>query len=543
MSRQVRSAAGVLAFFTAAAVLMTWPQAAHLSSHVPAFDDPLLSIWRLSWIAHALATSPADLMNGNIFYPEPRTLAYTDAVLLQGFIAAPLILLGMPAVTVYNLLVLGSIALSGAAMCLLASRLTGRIHAGVVAGFIYAFVPFRFDHYLHLELHATVFLPLGLWFLDRAFEEPRWRDVAGFGASMVLQVLSGIYYTVFLATALVIAIPVRCWRLPRERRIVLLRRLAVVAVAAGIVVSPYLSVYVQNRGSVGERTTWDLRLWSATPVNYLATPADNLLYGRASDTLGAPERRLFPGLTALALAAAGVIGWHARKTSLLVIGASGFILSLGINTPVYAVLREIVFIYRGLRAPARASILVFLAVAALAAYGWAAILGRRPRASLAGTTAVLVVLTLEYATLNHLWLALPARPPDVARWLAAQPRSVVVEFPLPTSDSLDRIHDGLYMYASTFHWQPMLNGYSGFYPQSYIELIERMRGFPSEDTIVYLKQRQVDLILLHGSYMKPDRLGTVAAALAARHDVQPVAEFLGPNGPDLVFRLVRANAP
>ena len=36
------------------------------------------------------------------------------------------------------------------------------------------------------------------------------------------------------------------------------------------------------------------------------------------------------------------------------------------------------------------------------------------------------------------------------------------------------------MYASIFHWQPILNGYSGFYPRSYIELIEMMREFPSE---------------------------------------------------------------
>src|SRR5690606_37773332 len=58
----------VLFFFLAMAVAMPWPQAAHLATHVPAFDDSLLNIWRISWIAHALST-PATLVDTNIFHP------------------------------------------------------------------------------------------------------------------------------------------------------------------------------------------------------------------------------------------------------------------------------------------------------------------------------------------------------------------------------------------------------------------------------------------------------------------------------------------
>ena len=56
--------------FLALTLAMTWPQAQHLSSRVHDSDDPLLSIWRVSWIAHILPLSPLDLLNGNIFYPE-----------------------------------------------------------------------------------------------------------------------------------------------------------------------------------------------------------------------------------------------------------------------------------------------------------------------------------------------------------------------------------------------------------------------------------------------------------------------------------------
>ncbi len=156
--------------FLGLTLAMTWPQAQHLSSRVHDSDDSLLSIWRLSWVAHILPLSPLDLLNGNIFHPETRTLAYSDAVLLQGFAAAPLIWSGLSPIAVYNGLLLLSIALSGWAMWLYATRVTGNAWAGVLAGIAFAFVPFRFDHFMHLEMQATFFLPLTLLGLERTLE-------------------------------------------------------------------------------------------------------------------------------------------------------------------------------------------------------------------------------------------------------------------------------------------------------------------------------------------------------------------------------------
>ena len=70
---------GVALLFVALTVAMTWPQARHMGTQVYDADDPLLSIWRISWIAHILPVNPTQIFNGNIFYPEPRTLAYTDS--------------------------------------------------------------------------------------------------------------------------------------------------------------------------------------------------------------------------------------------------------------------------------------------------------------------------------------------------------------------------------------------------------------------------------------------------------------------------------
>jgi len=48
----------VLGVFAVLTALMTYPQVRQLSTAVGDSDDPLLSIWRLSWIAHQLPRDP-----------------------------------------------------------------------------------------------------------------------------------------------------------------------------------------------------------------------------------------------------------------------------------------------------------------------------------------------------------------------------------------------------------------------------------------------------------------------------------------------------
>ena len=190
-------------------------------------------------------------------------------------------------------------------------------------------------------------------------------------AAVVAQVYCGIYYAVFLVTALLFVIPLRWRSVPVERRAGVLRAGVVAAVVGGLVVLPYLAVYVLNRSSLGDRTSSDVLAYSATLWNYLSTPNHNVVHGGWSGALGQNERRLFPGIVALAIAAAGVVGMERRRLTLAVVGLVGFVISLGLNTPVYSILSSVLFIYNGLRAPARASILVFLALAGLVAFGWA----------------------------------------------------------------------------------------------------------------------------------------------------------------------------
>ena len=51
-------------------LVFTWPLALGFGSLVHDHDDPLFSLWRLGWVAHALATNPGGLFHANVFSPR-----------------------------------------------------------------------------------------------------------------------------------------------------------------------------------------------------------------------------------------------------------------------------------------------------------------------------------------------------------------------------------------------------------------------------------------------------------------------------------------
>ena len=82
--------------------------------------------------------------------------------------------------------------------------------------------------------------------------------------------------------------------------------------------------------------------------------------------------------------------------------------------------------------------------------------------------------------------------------------------------SKDPFAEFTYLYFSTFHWQTLVNGQSGWLPPSYLDLLEEEKDFPSEKSIAYLRQRGVEYIGVHGAFYDPKKFAEVIAALDAR---------------------------
>ena len=485
-----------LPLFAALTILMTWPQAIHMASHGAEHQDVFFNMWRLSWIAHALSTSPSRLFDGNIFYPESGALTLSDAMLVEGLAGAPLIWMGLPNMLVHNLLLLGAITASGAGMFVLARHLTGSRAAGVIAGIIFAYAPYRFEHYMHMELQWTVWMPWAFWALQRTCETGRWRFGALAGLFVGLQMASSIYYGLFLAMLQGLASLLSLITVPRERLIRTIASLALGGVVAGVLVGTYAIPYLRTRERVGVRSIEETRMFSAKPRNYLVAPEGNFLYGGRR---GQGERRLLPGLLAVVLALTGLLLRPPAKVQIVYVIALvlAFEMSLGMYGYTYRFLYERAPPFQSLRAPARLGIFVVFFLAALAAYGYAALeAAARPVVRRVMPVAFAGVLILEYWTVPLTLTRYDNDPPPLYAWLAQQPRGIVAEFPMPAPNGLPH-EEPRYAYMSTFHWMPTVNGYSGYVPPGYLRGLEAMKHFPSDASVMRLRREGVRYVIVH----------------------------------------------
>ena len=111
-----------------------------------------------------------------------------------------------------------------------------------------------------------------------------------------------------------------------------------------------------------------------------------------------------------------------------------------------------------------------------------------------------------------------------------------MDWPLPKPSDLGSTRTPWYMYESTYHWQPLVEGYSGFYPESYLRFLDGVRNFPSEDAIEYLRRDDVKFVMLHSV---PDTLAYIAMrnAVGAAGAFELVADERVDSGEVALYRL------
>jgi len=499
---------------------------------VPFHSDPYFSMWRLGWVARQLPRDPRHLFEANIFYPEHDTLAYSDAMLLPGTVLAPLFWVGLHPVAIYNGALFAALTLSGFTAFLLARRVTGSAVGGVVAGVIFAFAPYRFDHYMHLELQIVFWLPLALIAIHRVVTEPRIWNGLLLGGAIAAQALSSMYAAIFFVTYCVVFIPLLALADPTRPWWRLIRSVAAGAALTLAIVIPYSLAYTGAVQTVGTRTIGDVGYYSASLANYLAAPPENRLYGSVTARYGASELYLFPGITAVLLAALGV--WRGAGRARLAY-AAGLILVFELSRGIHGLTYPLLFMYLppfwALRSAARIGILVNLSIAVLSAFGAAWLIPKLRSQAWRATVAIALVaaLVVEYASAPA-----PARAPAPAavdRWLARQPPVVVVQLPMT--------RDWLYMYQGIAHAQKMLNGYSGFPPASYYATRDAMRSFPDDSSIAYLQARNVEYVIVRGEQYPAEDRAVLVAKIETRRDVSLVARFPQDGSEDSVFAVLK----
>jgi hypothetical protein len=529
----------VFAGFLLLTLALTYPQIRHMSTRIGQAYDAEFSIWRLAWIAHQLPRDPRHLFDANIFFPARDTLALSDAILLQGLLGAPLFWIGVPAIAVYNVMLLAAFVASGVAMYVLARDLTGSSIAGWLAGAVFAFAPYRFGHYSHVELLWAWPIPLAIRAFLRLVSLRRTKDAVWLGVCVALQTWCCLYYAIFLLMALAIMTPVLMVGRPRREIAALAKPALLAVIVAGALIAPYAAPYLSTERNVDARSEAEVASWSPRWENFTTPPPRAWLYERGR-IVHNMELVLFPGITTLALAAVGL--WpplDRRRLAFGVLLAAAVDLSFGANGLTYMTLYRTVGVFRNLRVPARLFVLVSAALAILGAAGCARVLRaiRRPALRVAIGLAFIGLVLAETAAMPLDLRRLEPVPP-LYSWIATQPPPIVLEWPLPDPGSLGVTHEPTYMYYSIGHWHTLVDGYSGNYPPSYLELLDRLRTFPSDASMRYLRERSVDLIILHSEFDQR-RYQHMRLQLDRRTDVRLERGGVSERGEIAVYRMLK----
>jgi hypothetical protein len=526
--------AGVIALFVALTCVVVFEQVIQMRG-LADLGDPLFSVWRLDWVAHQIVRDPWHLFDANIFHPEPRTLAYSDAMLVPAAFAAPAIWLGADPVVVHNVLMLAASAFSGVTMFWLARELTRSTHAALVGGAIFALAPIRWALYNHLELQATVWMPLALLFTHRTFARGRWQDGILAGLAVALQSLSSLYYGVYLYLLLGVAGPLLAFYAGHDLRRAV-RPLILGAALSAVLVLPVAAPYWANRATVGERSIGSVADFSARPSDYAhPNPRSRLYGGKSSGRL-----ELFPGFVPPTLAAAALAGpWGAAGIAYTAGTLATADASFGVNGMLYPLLYRLLPPFRGLRAPDRFGVLVALALGVLAALGTTRVLGRvrSRRARIALTAGLIVLVALDAApdlTLTDPWPVTPS----IYDQLPSGADVVIVDLPFPIRRVTPYEHEYSYLQFATSHHRRMVNGGSGFYPPWYDALEVTMASFPSDASLEALRQKGARFLVLHGAFYEPADWTRVASALDVRRDVRLVATAEWNGAADRLYELL-----
>jgi hypothetical protein len=507
-----RRHATTLALFTVLTIGHLWPLAT-APGRWSRIDnaDYALNAWILAWVVHQAPRDPVHLFDANIFYPERRTLAFSEHLAPEAVLAAPVVWAGGSAITAVNVTTMLGFVLSGWAMTAVITRWTGSWLAGIVAGSLLAFNAHTMSRLTHVQALHNYYLPLALAACDRLLSGRRWRDALSTGALLALQGLTSGYWLVFTAFSASAAVVVRAnewWPFRGGQRDAIAGRwrslmlLAAAALLAAAIVTPFILPYWFARRDQGLTRHWqEIEFYAPRGAEFLSSPsrlhlATPLRWGYRS---GKAMDELFPGVTGTLLTICAVatgLAWRDRRARmLLAIGVTGTLLSLGPSLPPYRWMYDHIALLQGIRAPTRFGFLALVAVAGLSGFAVSRLAGRLHRTWAVAVPVVICIAVNVEALRAPLAFKEYSRPSPVYRIVAQLPDAVVAEFPLYPPRDFWKNAD--YMVWSTVHWKPLVNGYSGFEPLSYKTLSRQMRRFPDPPTTDILRRAGVTHVIVH----------------------------------------------
>jgi len=555
-------APGILLAFVLATVWLLYPLSTSPATtlyQARTFDgwflnqpDVMLNAWILAWDTHAVSTGKfSSFFNANIFYPEPMALSFSEHLLGVVPLFAPLYLATGNLALSLNLWIMSTFVFSGLAMYWVGLRWLGSHMAAAVAAITYAFAPWRFLELTHVQSLSVQYLPLLMYLIIRSGERRDsvvWFSIFGLTA---VQSLSS-YYLGYMAFMVAGAVGGASLLLQPGARVKRLLFVGSALVGAALVMIPFSLPYLElaNTGAFGMKL--------GVPKGWLVSIG--YLFPRLPDRSLDPwfVWTLVPGLAV----GGAVLGMATRRYRLMLVGVVlagivGFWIGMTWKASLWGIrigaiddlALKLIPGWSAVRVVDRFTIVSWLAISVLAAVPF----GRDVRwlRSFRTSRQVVGLVLIAGLLVSAASLTIRTEPsPEIAtdltpyHWLADHGEGdPLLEWPMRFADLTTR-----YMYLSTLHWLPLVNGYSGYKPP-FAELMNSLgNGLPEPEAVrslIKLNATRWLLIHLKTSYgLRPwGQLSQEGARLVAegedfqlyelpyRRDQPPV--LLDGKGPDV----------
>jgi hypothetical protein len=440
--------------------------------------DGYQHIWNFWWAKKSCLGMCGDFWHTNyLFYPTGTSLHFHNFAFPAIVLLLPFLMLGLSAISAYNLTLIIAIISSAFFAYLLVYYLTNNRKASIIAGLFYGICPYLVGHMIDGQIdHASIQLfPLFLLLLFKSQDKKTY--IYPVLAGLTLFVL-GTDFTFLILGLLLFGLFV-VYEATRNRSLKTLFIKSALTLATFSI--PFLIFFNQNLLQIDSfqlrgETKWTSEFFSTDLFSYIISPQTSLVgnqfFKNTRDNFVGinSDQNMYLGIIALVLAGLAIFTDKQKKLCFwsILLGFSS-VMTLG---PKLHIGGKVVFDYMPyaiwdrlpilniLRTPSRFGVLIYLALAVLLAFGYIYLEKRFARYSLPIFLFVFLAIFIDF---------FPAKIPVSTQYLPAAYAAIVedksdfaiLEYPLLWATGLNTMGNfpPAYMYYQTEHEKPIAGGY------------------------------------------------------------------------------------